>query len=89
MVELELLQGRQGAVTLLGQRDPLPLALSGLVEPVVGGSRVAQERRCDQQHARDGKERAERQPHQLFAGAYFDGHFVTSVSRLAMNVPFA
>ena len=38
MVELELLQRCQRAVTLLGQRDPLPLVLGRLVEPVVGGS---------------------------------------------------
>ena len=38
--------------------------------------------RGDEHHARDGEERAEREPHQLFAGAYFDGHFVTSVFAL-------
>src|SRR4051794_37293110 len=89
VVELELLQRSQRAVTLLGESDPLLLVLRGLVEAVVGSPRVTQERRGHEQHARDGEKRAEREPHQLFAGAYLDGHFVTSVSRLATKVPWA
>ena len=69
--------------------DPLLFVLARLVETVVGRPRVAEEGRRHEQHARDGEQRAEREPHQLFAGAYFDGHFVTSVSRLATNAPCA
>jgi hypothetical protein len=91
VVELELLQCRQRAVTLLGQRYPLPLRLGRLVQAVVSRPGVAQERRGDEQHARDREQRAEREPHQLFecAGAYLDGHFVTSVFALATKVPCA
>ena len=87
MVELELLQRSQCPVTLLGEGDPLLLVLGGLAQAVVGSPRVTEERRGHEHHARHGEERAEREPHQLFAGAYFDGHFVTSVFRLATNAP--
>src|SRR4029077_9762565 len=43
VVELELLQRSQGAVTLLGKRDPLLLVLGRLAQAVVGSSRVAEE----------------------------------------------
>jgi len=89
MVELELFQRPEGAVTLLLERYPFPLTLRGLVEPVVSRVRVAQEGCGNEHHARHGEERAEREPHQLFLLTYLDGHFVTSVFGLATKVPWA
>ena len=66
MVELELFQRRERLVALLGQRKPLPGLGRELVEPVVGGCGLAQERPShedddgDREHRRDG----ERQAHQ-------------------------
>ena len=85
----ELLAQRAESARALGEGDPQLFVLGGLTQAVVRSPRVAEERRGPEQHARDGEERAEREPHQLFAGAYLDGHFVTSVSRLATKVPWA
>ena len=53
MVELELLEGGECAVTLLGEVEPAPLARVGRVKPIVTGLRLAQVGQCDDHDARD------------------------------------
>jgi len=53
MVELELLQRSQRAVTLLGERKPSLLELVRLQKAIVAGARLAQERQGDEHHARN------------------------------------
>ena len=53
--------------------------------------RLAQERARDEEHAEHGEQRAQRERDihgYAFFGAYFDGHFVMSVSRFATKTPF-
>ena len=56
MVELELLQGRKGAVAVLRELEPAPLELVGLAETVFGRREPgpAQE---GQRHDEDGDDR--------------------------------
>jgi hypothetical protein len=53
MVEFELLQGSERAISLLHQLEPSALELARLVENVAGGRRLAQERPRDEED--DGK----------------------------------
>src|SRR5689334_4949888 len=61
MVELELLERREGTVALLDQLQAAALARAELVEPVARGRRVAQERA---RHEHDGHEREHRSEHE-------------------------
>jgi hypothetical protein len=87
VVELELFQSRERPVPLLGERDPLLLTLGREVERVVHRPRVSQERPGHEEHAEHCEQHAEREPHQVFLGVYFEGHFVTSESRFATKTP--
>ena len=64
MVELELLQGCQSAVALLGELEPAALELIGLAEPVLGGGDPGptQERQRNDDDGSDGKHHTEREP---------------------------
>jgi hypothetical protein len=53
VVELELLERSQRAVTLLGQSEPALLELVRLQKSIVAGARLTQEGQGDEQHARN------------------------------------
>jgi hypothetical protein len=53
VVELELLERCQRAVTLLGEREPSLLELVRLQETIVPSARLTQEREGDEHHTRD------------------------------------
>ena len=90
MVELELFQGGERPVALLCELEPPSLELAGLVQQVARGSRLADERPCDEDDRRDGQHRGERQRdvHTLTASAAYrsasrrcstaSGHMATS-----------
>ena len=59
MVELQLLQRAESLVALLQQREPPPVELPRLGEPVVDGRRVAEERPRDEQDGGHGEHGAE------------------------------
>jgi hypothetical protein len=59
MVELELLQCRERAVTFLRQAQAAPFELVRRDEPVVGGRGLAQKRQPDGDGARDREQRAD------------------------------
>jgi hypothetical protein len=53
VVELELLERSQRAVTLLGEREPSLFELVRLQKTIVAGARLTQERQGDEHHARN------------------------------------
>jgi len=59
MVELELLEGRQGAVALLDQPEVLALLFPGLDETVVADIRLAEKRASYKDDARYGEKGGE------------------------------
>jgi hypothetical protein len=59
VVELELLERAEDTVALLGERELLPLERARVVEPVVGGSGLAQEGAGDEEDDGDGEEGGE------------------------------
>ena len=90
VVELELLQRREGAIAFFLEHDSLLLPRPRLLEAVAVGSRLAQKRPGHEQHAGDSEQGAQHEPdaHYVFLGEYFDGHFVTSESFFATKTPF-
>src|SRR5919201_534286 len=64
VIELELLQGRERTVALLGQLEATALARVGLAEPILGGrkARPPQEGQRDDDHGDDCEHDAERKP---------------------------
>jgi hypothetical protein len=61
VIELELLEGFQGAVALFGEAHALALLGRQLGEPVVRGRGLAQEGTSDEGDTRDGKKDREKQ----------------------------
>jgi hypothetical protein len=55
VVELELLERSQRAVTLLGEREPSLLELVWLQKTIVPGAGLTQERKGDEHHARNSE----------------------------------
>lgn len=70
MIELELLEGGEGAVARLSELEAAPVELVRLLEDVPIGPRLSQVGQCDEDHTSRGEQRPEdqRQAHCL-AGA--------------------
>jgi hypothetical protein len=64
VVELELLQGRQGTIAFLGELEAPALARVGLSEPILGSreTRLPQKRQRDDEDADDCQQDAEPEP---------------------------
>jgi len=73
MLELELLEGCEGAVALLEKAQALPLLLTLVSEAVVGGDRLTEKRPRDEDDARDGEESGQDERGRLHLGGRVAG----------------